>query len=89
MKEDEPKMILFVIFHYGLDHGLQLKSYLNLIMKSNYWLLQVEKGRKNSKSFTVNSFNFAGTNFRGLGKKAFRGIGKFMYCRLQKVKKKF
>jgi hypothetical protein len=44
MKKDEPKIILFVIFHYGLDHGLQLKSYLNLIMKSNYWLLQVEKG---------------------------------------------
>ena len=51
MKEDEPKMMLFVIFHYGLDHGLQLKSYLNLIMKSNYWLLQVEKGEKKFKKF--------------------------------------
>jgi hypothetical protein len=88
MKKDEPKIILFVIFHYGLDHGLQLKSYLNLIMKSNYWLLQVEKGEKKIKSFTVNSFNFASTNFRGLGKKAFRGIVKFMDCRLQKIKKK-
>jgi len=52
MKEDEPKMILFVIFHYGLDHGLQLKSYLNLIIKSNYWLLQMEKREiKIQKSF--------------------------------------
>ena len=40
MKEVEPEMTF--IFHYGLDHGLQLKSYLKLIMKSNYWLLQVE-----------------------------------------------
>ena len=51
MKEDEPKMMLFVIFHYGLDHGLQLNSYLNLIMKSNYWLLQVEKGENKFKTF--------------------------------------
>jgi len=43
MKEVEPEMTFFVIFHYGLDHWLQLKSYLKLIMKSNYWLLQVEK----------------------------------------------
>ena len=35
---------------------------------------------------TVNSFNFVGTNFRGLGKKAFRGIVKFVDCRLQKKK---
>jgi len=32
-----------VIFHYGLDHGLQFESYLKLIMKSICWLLQVEK----------------------------------------------
>ena len=37
-------------------------------------------------AFTVNSFNFVGTNFRGLGKKAFRGIVKFVDCRLQKKK---
>jgi hypothetical protein len=33
-------------------------------MKSNYWLLQEEKGEKKFKSSTVNSFNFAATNFR-------------------------
>jgi hypothetical protein len=33
-----------VIFHYGLDHGLQFESYLKLIKKSNGWLLQMEKG---------------------------------------------
>ena len=38
---------------------------------------------------TVNSFNFVGTNFRVLGKKAFRGIVKFVDCRLQKINKKF
>ena len=37
----------------------------------------------------MNSFNFVGTNFRGLGKKAFRGIVKFVDCRLQKIKKSF
>jgi hypothetical protein len=34
---------LLVIFHYGLDHGLQFESYLKLIKKSNCWLLQMEK----------------------------------------------
>jgi hypothetical protein len=37
----------------------------------------------------LNSFNFVGTNFCGLGKKRFRGIVKFVDCRLQKLKKKF
>jgi hypothetical protein len=41
MKEVESEITF--IYHYGLDHGLQLKSYLKLIMKSKYWLLQVEK----------------------------------------------
>jgi hypothetical protein len=41
------------------------------------------------KTYTVNSFNFIGTNFRGLGKKTFRGIVKFVDCRLQKLKKGF
>jgi hypothetical protein len=43
MKEVEPEIPFLVLFHYGLDHGLQLESYLKLIMKSNCWLLQVEK----------------------------------------------
>jgi hypothetical protein len=34
-----------LIFHYGLDHGLHCELYLKLIMQSNCWLLQVEKGR--------------------------------------------
>jgi hypothetical protein len=29
----------FIIFHYGLDHGLQFESLLKLIKKSNCWLL--------------------------------------------------
>jgi len=43
MKEVEPEMLFLVIFHYGLDHGLQFEFYLKLIMKSNCWLLQMEK----------------------------------------------
>ena len=35
----------WLIFHYGIDHGLQFESYVKLIMKSNCWLLQVDKGR--------------------------------------------
>ena len=34
---------------------------------------------------TVNSFNFVVTNFRGLGKKAFRGIVKFVDCHFKFV----
>jgi len=45
MKEVEPEMLFVVIFHYGSYHGLQFESYLKLIMKLNYWLLQKEKGR--------------------------------------------
>jgi len=43
MKEVEPEMLFLVIFLYGLDHGLQFEFYLKLIMKSNCWLLQMEK----------------------------------------------
>jgi hypothetical protein len=44
MKEVEPEMLfgnisLWII----LDHRLKIESYLKLIMKSNCWLLQVEK----------------------------------------------
>jgi len=34
-----------LLFHYGIDYGIQFESYLKLIMKSNCWLLQVEKWR--------------------------------------------
>ena len=44
MKDVEHEMLFCVIFHYGIDHGLQFESYLKLIKKSNGWLLQMEKG---------------------------------------------
>ena len=38
MKEVEPEKLFLIIFHYGLEHGLQFESYLKLIIKSNCWL---------------------------------------------------
>ena len=43
MKEVEPEMTF--IFHYRLDHGLQLKSYLKLIMKSIIGYYKWKHGR--------------------------------------------
>jgi hypothetical protein len=51
--------------------------------------VMVLKPTFNNISVTVNSFNFVGTNFRGLRKKAFCGIVKFVDCQLQKIKKRF
>ena len=46
MKEAALEMnFFFVMMYYGLDHGLQIQSYLKPIMKTNCWLLQVEEGR--------------------------------------------
>ena len=41
---------LLVIFHYGLDNGLLIELHLKLIIKSNCWLLKVDK-RKITQTF--------------------------------------
>ena len=52
---------LLVIFHYGLDHGLQFESYLRLIKKSNGWFVVLYlMSLQFCSKFSVTRFNKEG-----------------------------
>jgi hypothetical protein len=51
MKEVELGLHFLLIFHYGIDHGLQFESYLKLIMKSNCYLIHNDILTKKQSEF--------------------------------------